>query len=242
MTGNPEVIVSFARFGRLDGPVALQSPATGPRSDSLGENRSDESAWCCLIFPPGISRKREVVGHGSMDESNCSTLPTLCGLHQRSTDLGARILCQPSLIGSHHMTAHIPFQKRRSVNNVLLTFSTCIRRPFCARLGKGHSRLTRSEQIGSAGTSTSRNWTIGFGPKSHVRPCALSTWRASEWTNWIRSLWVRDTFWIAQDGRFCAQGRCWGTTAKKILHSELDAAMLSRINSNRDRCQNSRSK
>src|SRR5258708_28582392 len=94
-----------------------------------------------------------------------------------------RILCQPSLIGSHHMTAHIPFQKRRSVNNVLLTFSTCIRRPFCARLGKGHSRLTRSEQIGSAGTSTSRNWTIGFGPKSHVRPCALSTWRASEWTN-----------------------------------------------------------
>ena len=172
-----EVIVPSGVSGNFDDPLVLQRSLRAsanwfPRRNS----RRDQSPWHCVKFQVGISHGRKVIGHDNRSESCWLTSPVPYGLDRpRNGSGGTRTLCQPSLVGSHHMTVHIPFQKRRSVNNVLLTFSTCIRRPFSAKLVKGHFRLTRLEQIGSAGTFTSRNWTIGFGPKSHVRPCALST-------------------------------------------------------------------
>ncbi len=56
-----------------------------------------------------------------------------------------------------HVSAYIQFEKRPSARNTLLGSSTCTRKPCSARLARGHSPLTRSGQIGSAGTSTSRS-------------------------------------------------------------------------------------
>ena len=59
---------------------ASETSAPHRRSDLLNESRCDESASRCLIFPAGITERREVVGHGKRNESNCLTSPVPRGL------------------------------------------------------------------------------------------------------------------------------------------------------------------
>jgi hypothetical protein len=61
------------------------------------------------------------------------------------------------------VSGHTRFERRPSVSNTLLAFSTCTRKLYSARLVKGHFRLTRWGLIGSAGIFISLSWMIGFG-------------------------------------------------------------------------------
>jgi len=67
---------------------------------------------------------------------------------------------QPNLI--RQVSGRNRFERRPSVSNTLLAFSTCTRKLYSARLVKGHFRLIRSGLIGNAGISISRSWMIGF--------------------------------------------------------------------------------
>jgi hypothetical protein len=53
--------------------------APRPRSDLLDD---DESPWCRLKFPVGISHGRKVIGRDSRNESSWSTSPVPCGPRQ----------------------------------------------------------------------------------------------------------------------------------------------------------------
>jgi len=53
---------------------------THPRSEVINEIGRDESTRCCLIFPAGISRGREVVGQGYKNGANCLTSAVPRGL------------------------------------------------------------------------------------------------------------------------------------------------------------------
>ena len=135
------------------------------RSDLLNEELGDESVCCCLIFPAGISRGREVVGQGGRNRSNWLALCVRASSTKRTDrSCGEEVfICQPSPVSSPQGSGHSRFEKRLSVSNTPLAFSICTRKLYSVRLVKGHFRHIRSGLIGSAGIFISRSWMIGFG-------------------------------------------------------------------------------
>jgi hypothetical protein len=59
----------------------LRNGSSYPRVICSTKCGGDDSVFCCLIFPAGISRGREVVGHGGRNRSNwcqAPVAPTSC--------------------------------------------------------------------------------------------------------------------------------------------------------------------
>jgi excisionase family DNA binding protein len=89
---------------RLSLAAWLGASLTGPphpQSDLLNQMRGDDWTSCCLIFPAGISRGREVVGQGGKNRSNWLPL-WVCAKSTKRRDHGSGeevvMSAQPNLI------------------------------------------------------------------------------------------------------------------------------------------------
>ena len=82
-----------------------------------------------------------------------------------------RMLCQPSQVPPRRLFQRALIHRIRGgrcplVHETLLASCGCIPKPSSARLARAHCQPIQLGGIGSAGTSISRSWTIGFAPKS----------------------------------------------------------------------------